>query len=324
MKLTVVIPCYNEANIIDKMYEKLTSLFQSDEFLKSSDYQIVFVDDGSKDNTLDVFKKLNANDTHVKYISFSRNFGKEAAMMAGLSYSDGDAVLLIDADLQHPPELIPEMVKYYFSGYDQVIAKRNRVGESKTKTFFSKAYYKFVNHLVEVELTDGVGDFRLLSRRAVDALLSMQEYNRFSKGLFSWIGFESKIIEYENQARVGGVSKWNFRRLIQYGIDGVLSFNNRPLRSTLYFGLTMVGLGMIYILYSLIRIFVKGIDMPGYFTIISSVLIMGGVQLISTGVIGEYIGRIYYEVKRRPHFIVKDTNIREWKLKHNLEEDYEK
>ncbi|KOR26068.1 glycosyltransferase family 2 protein [Clostridium sp. L74] len=309
MKLSIIIPAYNEGSAIKTTYTELTKVLKKDSLLQNYNYELLFIDDGSKDETLNLIKQIKRSDEHIKFISFTRNFGKEAGMLAGLTYSTGDAVILIDADLQHPPELISDMVKYYYSGYDQVIAKRNRVGDPKTTTIFSKLYYKMVNHFVDIKLTDGIGDFRLLSRQAVNALLSMNEYNRFSKGMFSWIGFDKKIIEYKNQNRVSGNTKWNFRQLIQYGIDGILSFNNRPLRGILYLGFIMLILGIIYILYSLIRIISVGIDMPGYFTTITAILVIGGIQLISLGVIGEYIGRIYYEVKKRPHFLVKETNI---------------
>ncbi|EJO5349483.1 glycosyltransferase family 2 protein [Clostridium botulinum] len=309
MKLSIIIPAYNEGSAIKITYKELTAILEKDSLVQNYNYELIFIDDGSKDETLDTIKQIEKNDNHIKFISFTRNFGKEAGMLAGLTYSTGDAIILIDADLQHPPKLICDMVKYYRSGYNQVIAKRNRIGDPKTTTIFSKLYYKIVNHFVDIKLTDGIGDFRLLSRQAVNALLSMQEYNRFSKGMFSWIGFDEKVIEYKNQNRVCGNTKWNFKQLIQYGIDGILSFNNKPLRSILYLGFIMILLGISYILYSLIRIMLVGIDMPGYFTTITAILVIGGVQLLSLGVIGEYIGRIYYEVKKRPHFLVRETNI---------------
>lgn len=308
--LSILIPSYNESNSIKAIYDKLNSIISADSINQNYNYELIFIDDGSNDNTLDIIKELQKCDNHIKYLSFSRNFGKEAAMLAGFAYSMGDAVVLIDADLQHPPELIPKMIKYYMEGYDQVIGKRNRTGDSKSKTILSKLYYKIVNYLIDIKLTDGVGDFRLLSRRAVNAILSMHEYNRFSKGIFSWIGFNSKIIEYENQNRLNGISKWSFKKLLHYGIDGILSFNDKPLTTTLYLGVTIALCGIIYVLYSLIRILIVGIDVPGYFTIITAILIIDGVQLISIGVIGQYIGRIYSEIKMRPHFIVKETNIK--------------
>lgn len=323
MNLTVIIPSYNEECAIKVTYEKLIDVLKDYCLTQKYEYEFIFVDDGSKDDTLSVIKQFQSFDTHVKYISFTRNFGKEAGILAGLAYSNGDAVILMDADLQHPPELIPKMVEYYISGYDQVIAKRNRIGDSKPKTFLCKLYYKIVNHLVDVKLEDGIGDFRLLSKRSVNALLSMHEYNRFSKGMFSWIGFNVKVMEYENQKRVSGTSKWSFKKLVQYGIDGILSFNNKPLRSILYLGFLMVILGIVYLIYSLLRVLIVGIDTPGYFTIILAILVIGGAQLLSIGVIGEYIGRIYYEVKRRPHFLIEETNIEGVKANHCWEDKYE-
>ncbi|HOV69832.1 MAG TPA: glycosyltransferase family 2 protein [Clostridia bacterium] len=305
MKLSVVIPCYNEEKIIRSTYARLMGVMEDNEL----DYELIFVNDGSRDNTLGYIMEFAQDDENCKYISFSRNFGKEAAMLAGLSYSSGDAVVIIDADLQHPPELIPEMIAEYEKGYDQVIARRTRKGDASVKTFFARTYYKIVNKLVDVKLSDGVGDFRLLSRKAVNTIISMPEYNRFSKGLFSWIGFAEKQIRYENISRDAGESKWRFKDLLQYGIEGILSFNNKPLRLVISFGGIMIALSIIYILYMLIRIIMVGIDAPGYFTTISAVMILGGVQLISLGVIGEYVGRIYYEVKRRPHYIIDHTNI---------------
>ncbi|NMM62783.1 glycosyltransferase family 2 protein [Clostridium sp. P21] len=324
MKLTVVIPSYNEGNDIKFAYEKLVDVLKRCSIKQIYDYEIIFIDDGSNDNTLSVIKQFQVFDKNVKYISFTRNFGKEAGILAGLTYSSGDAVILMDADLQHPPQLIPKMVDYYLRGYDQVIAKRNRIGDSKSKTFLSKLYYKIVNHFIDVKLEDGIGDFRLLSQRSVKALLSMGEYNRFSKGMFCWIGFNQKVIKYENQRRVGGTSKWNFRKLVQYGIDGILSFNNKPLRSTIYIGFLMMILGIIYLIYSLTRILIIGIDVPGYFTIISAILIMAGVQILAIGIIGEYIGRIYYEVKMRPHFLIQESNIEKVREEYFMEDKYGK
>jgi glycosyltransferase involved in cell wall biosynthesis len=308
MKLSIIIPCFNEEDILSSTFNRFSCILSEDCKKQHYEYTIIFVNDGSRDNTIDLIKGFAQNDICVKYISFTRNFGKEAAILAGLSYADGDAVVMMDADLQHPPELICEMVQYYVDGYDQVIAKRSRKGDAKVKSFFSSIYYKLVNKIVDVELTDGVGDFRLLSRRAVNAVLSLTEYNRFSKGLFSWIGFDAKIFEYENQPRVSGKSKWSFRSLVHYGIDGILSFNNKPLRLTIYMGFVLVLISIIYIVWTFISILKNGIQLPGYFTSITSTLVLGGVQLISIGIIGEYIGRIYYEVKRRPHYLVKETN----------------
>lgn len=230
-------------------------------------------------------------------------------MLAGLEYITGDCVVIMDVDLQHPPELIPEMIKHYEEGYDQVIEKRNRKGGNKYRTWATKLYYKLVNKLIDVELVDGVGDFRLLSRKAVDSILAMKEYNRFSKGIFSWIGFKQKTIQYENQSRVAGETKWSFKSLLSYGIDGIISFNDKPLRVCFVIGCSLIMISLIYIVFLLVQILISGIDVPGYFTTIASIMIIGGVQLVFIGVLGEYIGKIYYEVKKRPHFIVDESNI---------------
>jgi len=310
MKVSVVIPCYNEEKVIKNTFKELYEVLNEYCIETGYEYELIFVNDGSKDATLDILKEMQDEYEVVKYVSFSRNFGKEAAMYAGLKYSSGDAVIIIDADLQHPPEMIPSLIDSLGEGYDQVVAKRNRKGDSVVKSSLSKLYYMIVNKLIDVKLTDGVGDFRILSRRAVDAILSLPENNRFSKGIFSWIGFKEKSIEYDNQARADGESKWTFKSLIQYGFDGILSFNNKPLRLIIYIGFIVLMLSLVYVIWTFIKIMMYGIDVPGYFTIITAVLIIGGLQLIALGIIGEYIGRIYYEVKKRPHFIIEDTNIK--------------
>ncbi|WP_346887681.1 glycosyltransferase family 2 protein [Clostridium sp. UBA1056] len=315
MKISIIIPCFNEEKVLIRTYEKLTEILLEYEKTNMCDYELIFINDGSSDNTKNVLINFSKEDDHAMYISFSRNFGKEAAMLAGLKNATGDAAIIIDSDLQHPPELIPQMVEHYKSGYDQVICRRNRNGEKIVRKKLSQLYYKIVNKFVDVELIDGVGDFRLLSRKAVDNLLSLTEYNRFSKGLFSWIGFETKYIDYDNKEREIGESKWSFKSLLQYGVDGIISFNNKPLRSIIYLGAILLLLSIVYIIITLVGILINGIDSPGYFTLITAVLIIGGVQLISIGVIGEYIGRIYYEVKKRPHYIIKDTNINDKELK---------
>lgn len=309
MLLSVIVPCYNESDVIEKTWTRLTTVISENGKKEKYDYELIFIDDGSKDDTLAKVEKMAEQDRHVKYISFSRNFGKEAAMYAGLTYASGDGVVIMDADLQHPPELIPQMISRWQDGYDQVICKRNRKGDKASKAWSARLYYRLVNHLVDVEMEDGVGDFRLLSRKAVDALLSMTEYNRFSKGLFSWIGFKQTFIHYENQAREGGSSKWSLKRLLQYGIDGIMSFNDKPLRICFWMGGLLFVFGAIYLTVIFIQILLRGVDVPGYFTTIFAILMIGGVQLLSIGVLGEYIGRIYYEVKKRPPFLVDKTNI---------------
>ena len=309
MKLSVITPAYNEEESIASLHTRLTRILTRDGLEKGYDYELILVNDGSRDHTLDEIKKLAALDSKVRYISFSRNFGKEAAMLAGLTYCQGDFAVIMDSDLQHPPELIPDMMAESFNGFDQVIAKRTRQGDKKGRTFLSKLYYRLVNRFIDVTLEDGVGDFRLLSRKAIDALISMKEYTRFSKGLFAWIGFNSTTLEYENVQREAGQTKWSLRSLLRYAADGVMSFNDKPLRVSFYTGTFITLLGIIYVLYSLLRVLIVGIETPGYFTVISAILITGGVQLVSIGILGEYIGKIYYEVKGRPHFLVQESNI---------------
>jgi polyisoprenyl-phosphate glycosyltransferase len=307
MKLSIIVPCYNEENVLYEFYQVVTALLIKEEY----DYELLFVNDGSRDQTIDIIHDIAAEDINIRYVSFSRNFGKEAAMLAGLSYSTGDAVIIMDADLQHPPSLIPEMVKGYEQGYDQVIAKRTRKGDAFSRTVLTRLYYKMMNRFIDVQLVDGIGDFRLLSRKAVQSLLELNEYNRFSKGLFAWIGFKEKVINYENVIREQGQSKWTFSKLLNYGLDGIISFNNKPLRMSIYLGLSITAGAVLYVLFMFIKIMFFGIDVPGYFTLISAILLIGGVQLTFLGVIGEYIGRIYYESKRRPHFIIESHNVME-------------
>ena len=304
MLISAVLPCYNEEKVLPMTYGELTAELQK----ITDEYEMIFVDDGSRDGTCRLLKEFAGRDSHVKYISFSRNFGKESAMLAGLRYSSGEFTVIMDSDLQHPPELIGQMLEYGRQGYDQVIAQRDRTGDKRWGSFFARAYYRLVDRLIDVELTDGIGDFRMLSRKALDALLTMNEYNRFSKGLFSWIGFKEKIISYRNRSRAAGESKWSFRSLVHYGVDGVLSFNNKPLRFCIFIGGIAILLSLLYVMFLLLSILFKGIDLPGYFTTIFTICFFGGVQLISLGIVGEYVGRIYYEVKRRPHYLIDETN----------------
>ncbi|OGX79292.1 glycosyltransferase [Exiguobacterium sp. SH31] len=303
--ISLVLPAYNEEKNIPLLFDAIHEQFDGTPY----SYEILFVNDASSDRTLDVIKYLAKRHPEVRYISFSRNFGKEAAILAGLQHAAGDATILMDTDLQHPPSLIPDMVAGFEQGFDQVIAKRDRAGESRTRKLASRTYYKLINKIVDVELEDGVGDFRLLSREAVDALLRMNEHQRFSKGLFSWIGMEQKTITYQNVLRQNGETKWSFSQLFNYGVDGLISFNSKPLRFCFYSGVLILLLSMLYILLTLFDIIQDGIDTPGYFTLISAILLLGGIQLVSLGIIGEYVGRIYFETKRRPAYLIQETNI---------------
>ncbi|MFG2605341.1 glycosyltransferase family 2 protein [Streptomyces sp. NPDC048514] len=308
MLISIVAPCYNEEDVIDRFHKEIQKV--ADELLPlGHDMEFVYVDDGSRDRTLAALKHLADLDPRVRYVSFSRNFGKEAALLAGLRHASGDSVIVMDADLQHPPALIKRMVALREQGHDQVIARRSRTGDRFARTLTARLYYRVINRLVDVELVDGVGDFRLLSRRVVDAVLNLTEYNRFSKGLFAWVGFPSTTFEYENVTREAGRSSWSFRSLLNYGLDGLLSFNNRPLRAALWLGVSLLLCAGLYTAWIVGAALAHGVQTPGYVTIITAVTALAGVQMVMLGVIGEYTGRIYYEVKGRPHFLVKATNV---------------
>ena len=307
MKLSVVIPFYNEENMIQKMYDELVKEINQ---ITKAEFEIIFINDGSKDRTFERMLAIAAGDSRVTYISFSRNFGKEAGTIAGLEYATGEAVILMDGDLQHPPALLPQMIKAYEEGYDVVSARRTRTGEKPHRTFLAKHFYRLANKMMDIELMDGVSEFRLFSRKAVSAILSLQEYNRFSKGIFAWIGFKEKVIEYENQVRTVGETKYSLKFSLNYAIQGILSFNDKPLRMCINFGLFCLLISLVYVLWTFIQYLVVPDSLvSGYFTTIFSVVLFGGIQLISIGVLGEYIGKIYYEVKKRPHYLVDQTNI---------------
>lgn len=304
MRLSVVVPCFNEERGIERLYQALADVLPG----ITDEFEVLLIDDGSRDGTLAAMRGVCSADPHFRYLALSRNFGKEAAMLAGLSQARGDAVAIMDADLQHPPALLHSMVSLLDHGYDQVVARRNRDGEPMLRKLLSRMYYRMINRVADVELEDGVGDFRVLSGRAVRALLTLGEYNRFSKGLFSWIGFDTGVVDYVNVGRSAGSSKWTLGRLVNYGIDGLVSFNNRLLRMAIYLGGLVTLVTFCYaasVLYHTIR---DGVDVPGYATIVCSILGFGGLQLLFLGVIGEYLGRIYYETKRRPHFLVKEAS----------------
>lgn len=306
--LSIVVPCYNESKAIEDFHGEVKK--QLAQLNSSFDYEIIYVNDGSTDDSAAKIRAIAADDEKVKFISFSRNFGKESAMLAGLEHMSGDCVIIMDSDLQHPPELIHEMLEKYQEGYDQVIARRNRKGESLKSRMGAGMYYKFVNKMIDIKLVDGAGDFRLLSRKAVEAVLSLKETNRFSKGLFTWVGFRQTYIEYENRLRSADSSRWTFKSLLKYAIDGIVSFNIQPLRLCVYMGGILLLLSMAYLVYLLISIIINGVDVPGYFTTIAMISVIGGVQLISLGIIGEYIGRIYAEVKQRPAYIIEESDMK--------------
>ncbi|MEV7400925.1 glycosyltransferase [Streptomyces sp. NPDC091267] len=303
-QVSIVVPCYNEDEAVKSFHRALLAALEP----TGKSFEVCYVDDGSDDLTRTRLTYLAAADERVRYTAFSRNFGKEAAMLAGLRMSRGDFVVLMDADLQHPPELLPRMLELSRHGYDQVIARRDREGEGLLRSFASRSYYRVMGHFMDVSVVDGEGDFRLLSRRAVDSVLALPESERFSKGIFSWIGFDTTSFTYHNAERVAGRSKWGGRRLLNYGIDGLISFNNRPLRLAVYGGLLMALAAMGYAVWIIVGVARHGVAVPGYTTLLTAVVALGGIQLATLGIVGEYVGRIYCETKNRPHYLVRETS----------------
>ena len=304
-KLSIVVPCYNEDKVINIFYENLKKVVK--QFEDKYEYEIVFIDDGSKDETFSKMKEIRKKDDNIKIISFSRNFGKESGIYAGLSNSTGDLVVVMDSDLQHPPEIILEMLKYIEEGYDTVATRRkNRKGEPAFKNFCARMFYKLINKFMEIKLKEGVQDFRMMKRNVVDSILSLNEYNRFSKGIFNWVGFNSKYIEVENVKRAAGKTKWSFNSLWDYAIEGITSFTTAPLKVSIFIGLFVFIISLIFAMSIVIQTLVMGKDVPGYASTIVSVLFMGGVQLLCMGILSEYISKMYMEIKDRPKYIVKE------------------
>ncbi|AXQ78883.1 glycosyltransferase [Streptococcus chenjunshii] len=310
MKLSLLITFLNEESMIEKTHQAMSEQLQSLLGREIDDYELLYIDDGSTDRTYSLMKAIAARDSRVKYISFSRNFGREGGILAGFKYSTGDAVMVMDGDLQHPPSLIPEFLQAYKEGFEVVSGQRDRSGESKSSTFFARAFYAFANYAMDVKLTDGKSELKLLSRRAVNTFLAMPEYNRFNKGLYEWIGFKEKVIPYKNHVREAGKSKFSFKKSMNYAVQGLISFNDKPLRICIQFGFISIGLAVLYLFKEFIAYLLNpGNSVSGYFTTIAAIILFSGVQLISLGVLGEYIGKIYYEVKKRPHFIIDESNI---------------
>lgn len=314
-RIDIIVPCYNEEEVIRTFYKETKKILNN---IVGYSFQFVFIDDGSKDRTLEYIKDFAQEDSFVKYISFSRNFGKEAGMYAGLRYSRGDYVVVMDADLQHPPSLIPDMIKGLEEGYDCCAARRiKREGNEPLRNFFSKAYYKLSNNLTNLDLVQGAVDYRIMTRQMVDAVLELSEVQRFSKGIFEWVGFKTKWIPYEDIDRTMGETKWSFWGLFKYGMGGLTAFSIVPLRLVTGMGCIISIFSFIYIIFTLIKTFVYGIDVAGYVTILSAVLFLGGIIILSIGILGEYIGQIYMEAKDRPIYVLKQTNIDIKQIKNN-------
>lgn len=303
MKLSLVVPCYNEEGNVEKFLQEVQNTFKND-----IDYEVVFVNDGSTDNTHRILKKLSADNKNIQAITFSRNFGKEAAMYAGLSAACGDMVCIIDADLQQSPEVVLDMVDVLDKrpDVDCVTAYQKKRRESKIMSAVKSAFYRLINKISDVNFVNGASDFRLMRRRMVEGVLSMTEYHRFSKGIFSWVGFNTEYIPYEAKKRESGRSKWNVRKLIKYALEGIVSFSTAPLRVSTYVGFTSSVISIIYLVIVVIQKLCYGIDVPGYATIVVLVLLLGGLQLFCLGVLGEYLAKMYIQVKNRPVYIIKE------------------
>lgn len=306
-KISVVVPCYNEAEVLRIFYDEINKVSKQ---MNEYDFQFIFVDDGSKDSTLDIMKDIAKTDDRVAYIALSRNFGKESAMFAGLSNAAGDYVAIMDADMQDPPDLLPEMAQALETeGFDCVATRRvDREGEPPIRSFFARMFYKIINRISDADIVDGARDYRLMKREMVDAILEINEYNRFSKGIFGWVGFKTKWLPFENRERAAGTTKWNFWKLLKYSIDGIINFSQVPLSISSWSGLFFTVIAFIMLLFVFIRKLVFGDPVSGWASLVCIILFIGGIQLFCMGIMGQYISKNYMESKRRPHYIVRETN----------------
>lgn len=305
-KISIIIPAYNEQESLPILYERLTKLMEN---LNNYDFEILFVNDGSKDKTIEIIKELREKDERICYVDFARNFGKEIAMIAGLDYAIGDCVIFMDADLQDPPELVPELVKYWEEGYDDVYAKRkSRKGETWLKKFTSKMYYKVLQHITRVEIQEDTGDFRLLDRRCVNALKKLRESQRNTKSMFSWIGYKKKEVLYDRDPRVAGSTKWNYGKLMDLAIDGITSLTTSPLRISTFIAIPTFMVLFGYFVYVIAKCFVVDQPIQAYQSIILLILFFSGIQILLFGILGEYLGRIFNETKNRPLYLVNEYN----------------
>ncbi|MEG2231427.1 MAG: glycosyltransferase family 2 protein [Lachnospiraceae bacterium] len=304
--LSVIVPCYNEEETVLPFYEEVMKL--EDFFLENElEMEIIYVDDGSKDKTLSVIKELHEKDNRVHVISFSRNFGKEAGIFAGFQKAAGDYVVMMDVDLQDPPSLLPEMFAYIQQGYDSVATRRvSRKGEPMIRSFFARTFYRMMHVISKTEIVDGARDYRLMTRQVVDAVLSLGEYNRFTKGIFGWVGYETKWIEYENIERTKGETKWSFWKLLIYSFDGIMAFSTAPLAIASILGMLFCILAFLLIIFTVIRKVIMGDPVSGWPSLVCIIALVSGVQLFCLGIVGEYLSKTYMEVKKRPIFLVKE------------------
>lgn len=304
-KISLVVPCYNEQEVIKLFYDEIQKIKKD---FKNVSFEIIFVNDGSKDKTLELMRELSKNDD-VRYVSFSRNFGKEAAMYAGLEASTGDYVAIMDADLQDPPALLKEMYEILESKeYDSVATRRvTRKGEPVIRSFFARLYYKIINKISKTEIVDGARDFRLMTRQMVDSVLSLKEYNRFSKGIFSWVGYRTKWLEYENVERAAGETKWSFWKLFLYSLESIVAFSTVPLSIASVMGILFCFVAFIIIIFIIVRTLMFGDPTSGWPSMVCIMFFIGGVQLLCLGIMGQYLSKTYLEVKKRPIYIIAET-----------------
>ena len=305
-KVSLLIPAYNEEESLGLLYDELNKVIDT---IPGYEFEILFVNDGSNDNSLDILRNLQKRDSRINYISFSRNFGKETAMAAGFDYVSGDAVVIMDADLQDPPQLIKEMIMYWEEGYDDIYAKRrSREGETWFKKFTSSAFYRLLQRMTKIPIQEDTGDFRLLDRRAIESLKKLREKQRYTKGMFSWIGFNKKEILFDRKPRAAGETKWNYLKLFNLALEGVTSFTTFPLRISTILGILVSIFSIVYMFVILIKSMIWKDPVKGYPSMMVTILFLGGVQLISLGIIGEYVGRIFNETKYRPLYIIDEYN----------------
>ena len=311
-KVSIVVPMYNEQESLEILYQELNRVTDT---IKDYEFEYLFVNDGSKDNTLQEIQRLATADDRVRYVSFSRNFGKEAALYAGLSNADGDYIATMDADLQDPPSLLPQMLAMIESqDCDNVATRRvNRKGEPPIRSFFARCFYKLMRRLSNIDIADGARDYRLMSRAMVDSILSVSEFNRFSKGIFAWVGYETRWLEFENVERSAGETKWSFWKLVRYSIDGIINFSNTPLQISSYLGMILTIVSFIAIIVEVIRALVFGDPVAGWPSLVCIITFIGGIELFCMGIMGQYIAKTYMEVKHRPHYIVKESNCKNTK-----------
>ena len=308
--ISVIVPCYNEQEVLHMFYDEMSRVAG---LMTDYNFEFIFVNDGSRDNTLNICKELAAKDERVKYISFSRNFGKEAGIYAGFEKSKGDLVCMMDADLQDPPALLPEMVKAIEEeGFDSVATRRvTRKGEPPIRSFFARMFYKLMNKISKTEIVDGARDYRLMTRQFVNSLLDLGEYNRFSKGLFGWVGYKTKWLEYENVERAAGETKWSFWKLLLYSIEGIMAFSTVPLAISAVMGILFCAIAFAMIVFIIVKTVMFGDPVAGWPSTACIILFVGGVQLFCVGILGQYLAKTYLEVKGRPIYICKETNIGE-------------